>query len=227
MGLGLLLVPAIGGYLFLTQCNFTRYRAARSTGYHVFFASAAWGVVLFAISHLIILALEGRFPLTMGFWDTLFPADYVDTVTLSVILGLVAPLFCNLFYKSERAARRAASQDGDGIELLITESFESYQFVEITLRTGKVYIGLPLEPAIAIQDEADVSLLPFASGYRDRETQELELTSYYGTVLRNALNEGEVEKSRDLRIVVALSEIVSARPFIPRVFELFQQERRL
>lgn len=227
MGLGLLLVPAIGGYLFLTHCNYTRYRAARSTGYHVFFASAAWGVVLFAISHLIVLSLEDRFPLTVSFWETLFPADYADTAALSVILGLVAPIFINLLYKPERAARRAASQDGDGIELLITESFQSYQFVEITLRTGKVYVGLPLEPAIAIQGEADVSLLPFASGYRDRETQELELTSYYGTVLRNALAEGEVEKSHDLRIVVALSEIVSARPFIPRVFELFQQERGL
>lgn len=223
MGLGLLIIPAIGGYWFLTHWNFTRYRAARSAGYHLFFGAAAWGILLFAISHVIVLTLHNCFELGETAWGTVFPSPYTDTVTLSVLLGLIAPYLLNLFYKEEKAARGAAVEHGDGIELLIAESFRNHQFVEITLRTGKVYVGLPLEPAIAIQGEADVSLLPFASGYRNKDTQELTLTSYYGTVLQDALNEGEIQKADDLRVVVALSEIVSARPFIPEVFERFQE----
>lgn len=225
MGLGLLLVPAIGGYWFLTHCNYTRYRAARNTGYHLFFGSAVAGILLFAVSHLAITLLHHYCSLSGTHWETLFPSPHTDTVTLSVLLGFVSPYVWNFFYKAETGARKAATDDGDGIELLITDSFRDYQFVEISLRTGKVYVGLPLEPAIAVQGEADVSLLPFISGYRDKETQELVLTSYYGPVIRRALDAGEIEKADDLRVVVTLPEIVSARPFIPRVFERFRQQR--
>ena len=46
MGLGLFLVPTVGGYWFLTHCNYTRYRAFRDSGYHVLFSSAFVGALL-------------------------------------------------------------------------------------------------------------------------------------------------------------------------------------
>ena len=49
MGLGLFLVPTIGGYWFLTHLNYTRYRAYRDSGYHVLFSSAFAGAWLLSL----------------------------------------------------------------------------------------------------------------------------------------------------------------------------------
>ncbi|HEV7137967.1 MAG TPA: hypothetical protein VGN43_15115 [Steroidobacteraceae bacterium] len=50
----------------------------------------------------------------------------------------------------------------------------------VTLKSGKVYIGEPktsmLEPALL---DGFIRLIPFASGYRDKDTKELEITNYY------------------------------------------------
>ena len=62
MGLGLLLVPALAGYLFLNWFNGTRYSLPRETGYHVVFQSAIAGVVLFVIARLLVVLANAVTP---------------------------------------------------------------------------------------------------------------------------------------------------------------------
>ena len=141
MSLGLLLVPALGGYWFLTHLHFTRYQVARVSGYHVLFRSALVGGALFVIAEAGLLLLNQWVPQFRMEWESLFPVAYSDTVVLSVVLGAVLPLAVNLVYSAQRAAQKVARDGGDLVELLIDESIEDQKLVEISLRSGKTYIG--------------------------------------------------------------------------------------
>ena len=146
---------------------------------------------------------------------------------LSVLLGFVLPFVANHCYSQEKAARRIARESGDLIELLISESIEEQKVVEVSLRSGKSYIGFALESGITRQGEADIALIPIASGYRDKDTQELEITNYYAAVIKKSLDNPSTSPGRvyeDFQIVIPMSEIVSARIFYFDVYQQFQQE---
>lgn len=79
MGLGLLLVPALAGYLFLERFNGTRYSLPRKAGYHVVFQSAIAGVILFFLARMIVLLLNTIFPVIGRLWKTVLDLDYSGT----------------------------------------------------------------------------------------------------------------------------------------------------
>lgn len=224
MGLGLFLIPTIGGYWLLTHLNYTRYRAFRDSGYHILFSSAFAGALLFGLAHLTILFLEHFLPQSVDLWDRYFPSAYSDTVALSVILGAALPALGNRFYDSEKAARRIARENSDLVELLLAESWSRGELVEVSLRNGKSYIGIALDSGLdRQQNEPDVSLIPAASGYRDKDTQELKITTHYAPVIEQSIDTSlGYMSSEDFRVVIPVAEIVSARLFFPEAYELFR-----
>lgn len=227
MGLGWFLIPTLGGYWFLTHLHFTSYGALRDSGYHVFFRAAIAGGVLAAIARAIVLCLNHHFPQVSETWQSYALFPYSGTAALSVLLGFVLPLAGNQFYSQEKAARRMARESGDLIELLISESIEEQKVVEISLRSGKSYIGFALESGITRQGESDIALIPIASGYRNKDTQELEITNDYARVILESLDDPSPSPSlvyKDFQIVIPMSEIVSARIFYFEVYQQFQQE---
>ena len=227
MGLGLLLIPTLGGYWFLANLYLTRYSMLRDSGYHVLFKSAIAGCLLVVVARLIVVSLLNPYlPYVGEVWKSYVPFDYSGTVALSLLLGPLLPIVINRLYGAEKAAQRTAISNGDLIELLISESIEREEFVEISLRSGKSYIGVALVSGIASHGESDIALIPVASGYRKEDTHELEITTNYAPVLWEFLEKhgssGLVYE--DFRVVIPMSEIVSARIFDPDVYELFQQE---
>ena len=225
MGLGLLLIPTLGGYWLLTHLYYTRYSILRDSGYHVLFKSAIAGCSLIVASRLaIIFLLNPFFPSIGETWKFHAPFAYSGTVALSVLLGGVLPIVINWFYGKEKAAQRVAVESGDVIEILISESIESEKFVELSLRSGKSYIGLALESGIATHGEPDIALIPIASGYRSEETHKLQITTNHAAIFEEFLSESSDMVYEDFRIVIPMSEIVSARIFDPEVYERFQQE---
>ena len=223
--LGLLFIPTLGGYLFLRILYYTRYSVLRDSGYHVLFTSAIVGFILGIVARLIVVfLLIPLLPRFVEIWKSHVPSDYSGTVVLSFLLGCVLPPVINQFYGKEKATQKVAVESGNLIELLIRESIDKEKFVELSLRSGKSYIGLAFKSDIARHGESDVALLPLRSGYRKEDTHELEITTDYAPVLWNSL-EGLLNLDyEDFRIVIPMSEIVSARIFDPDVYELFQQE---
>lgn len=225
MGLGLLFIPTLGGYWFLTRLYYTRYGVLRDSGYHVLFKSAIAGCSLVVFARLIIVFLLNPYiPQAVEIWKSHVPFDYYGTATLSASLGVVLPLLFNRFYGKEMAMRRTARESGNLIELLIRENNESRKLVELSLRSGKSYIGLVLESGIARHGESDVALLPLKSGYRKEDTRELKITTNYAPVIRKSLEESSYLVYEEFRIVIPMSEIVTARIFDPDVYELFKSD---
>jgi hypothetical protein len=226
MGLGWLLVPAIGGYWFLTHWHYTRYHAVRESGYHILFRSGLTGVFLFALARAITLLLDNFLPQVDRLWTTYFPDPYSDAAILSVILGFILPWLVNRFCDEKRIAQKVAGDSGDFVELLIADSIENQQLVELSLRSGKVYIGLALRSGIGRGSDPDVEIVPLASGYRNKDTQELKIATYYASVIEESIdNSLGYMSDEDFRVVIPVAEIVSARLFFPEAYELFQDGR--
>ena len=225
MAVGLLLIPAVGGYWFLTHLNYTRFYAARASGYHLLFRSALFGGLLFLLARLITLGLESFNPGIVELWTHHFPDPYSIEVVLSLILGYLLPLVVNPLYSEEQGARKIALESGDYMELLIADSILKGQAIEVSLRSRKSYVGLALESGVKIGSDTDISLVPLASGYRDEDTLDLHIMINYVPVIQKYTDqENPILTEEDFRIVIPISEVVSVRLFVPEVFDEFQEE---
>ena len=226
MNLGLFLIPILGGYWLLTHLYLTRFGALRDSGYHLFFRSAFYGLVLAFVAYLIILVLEHYFPWIDDLWKLHAPSRYYGAAILSIVLGLLLPFILNPFCNREKAALRVAKNSGDLIELMIAESLDREMLIELSLRSGKSYIGFALKSEMAERTESDIALIPIASGHRDKDTQELEITTNYAPVIQKCLEDGSDPSdliNEDFRVVIPRSEIISTRLFLPEAYQRFQE----
>ena len=221
--LGLLLVPAFGGYLFVARFNATRDRLKREHGYHVVFRAGVAGVVLFGAGRVIVICVDYLCPGLGPLWKAAFPMDYSGTATLALIVGWSLPYLLNPFVNRLEARRRSAVQSGDHIGVVVDQALTKRHPVQISLTGRKAYIGLPLARTFHARDDGgDLVLVPFWSGYRDRETQELKRTTNYVPVIRRHLKKAK-KSLADFRIAIPMAEIQSVRPFDSVTYHDFQQ----
>ena len=212
----LFIIPSLGGYWILVNLHRTRHQAARRQGYHVLFQAAGVGAIVFGLSHLVILLLHTLSPMTNDVWQSVIPYEFSDTVALGAVISLITPLLGNKIWKEEMSAVQAAEDNGDRIELLLMEAIRREHPLEITLKTGKSYIGRALRSRSVNYSQPDVSLIPVMSGYRHKETQELVLTINYA-----ALTSMSPLDYEDFRIVIPKAQIVSVRLFDPDTYLKF------
>ena len=125
MNLGLLLIPALGGYYLLSRTLIWRYWVARQTGYKLFFPAAIAGVMLWIAARLIAVAWPSDLgaPI-MAWWRNYAPFDHAGTVAISVALAVITPLVANLFLDENKCAMRAANAHSDLIAVLDARSLE-------------------------------------------------------------------------------------------------------
>ena len=225
MGLGLLLIPSLGGYWFLRRANFTRFEIYRLSGYHLLFRSALAGIILASFAHPIALFIDALVPQLRSFWYAYISVNYVDTAILSILLAAIIPPVINRFHSEERAAKRTSENYGDLIELMIARAFEQIKLIELSLKNRKSYIGFVLWRSITKRGQSDVTLVPVVSGYRFEDTLELCITTNYAPIIYKWIKEKPKKLSdfRDFNVVIPRSEVSSARIFDPEAYRLFQQ----
>ena len=222
MLLGILLLPGVGGYWFLTHFNFTRFQAVRESGYHVLFRSAVVGIVFYLVAEGVVAAWCACCPPSIiNFLDKYSPDPFTTEVILSLALALVLPYLFNIVYDSRKGVKRAARNAGEHVELLIIESVEEKTPVEITLRNRKIYIGLAGDTGVGGSPDADVAVVPMFSGYRDEKTQDLVITLDYFPIIDMYVEEKPSLTEEDFRVILPMSEIVSARLFYEDVYDHF------
>ena len=219
MGLGWLLIPALSGYWLLTHWNRTRFEVERISGYHLLFRSAIAGGLLLASAYALLTLLSPLWPQVSTVWTAFVPFPYAGTFVLSACIGCGLPFLLNRYDSRQEAARRAISRHGNLIEQLMAEAIERQALVQLSLKSGKVYVGLGLASALAGPDALEISLIPLASGYRAADIQTMHLTTYYTPVLEHL---PEHLSHEDFRVVIPLTEIVSARLFDPEAYLAFQ-----
>ena len=217
MGFGLLFVPLVGGYLFLSYCNLTRFTGRREGGYRLVFRSAVVGILLVVVAHLLVNAVDRCVGSPWLGFDYLValapPFPYVGTIAVAFVLGPASAFVFNRRYPASKGAMRAVQRAGNSMEMLFVESMESDSVVELTLLSGKMYVGWVLNAGVADPERRFVEMLPLASGFRAKETHELRFTTNYALVLDRTEADTEPARREDFRVVVPVTEIRSARPF--------------
>lgn len=161
MGLGLLLVPALAGYLFLRWFNGTRYALPRETGYHVVFQSSIAGVILFFLARVMVVLADRLAPAMGEWWGAVVPLDYSGTAAGTFVLAVLVPLVLNRLPRFRRsdARQRAAEGAGDQISLIIDRAMLRGSLVELSLSSGKSYVGSPIQGTFGHRDSGDVALV--------------------------------------------------------------------
>ena len=185
MGLEWLLLPALAGYILQTVLHQFRYRTLRQSGQHVVFRSAVTGSILVFVAHWIVLFVKHYDSTAVDYLNNAFNFDYTATVVLSFFLALTFWPVNNLLADRDKAAIRAAKENGDLKGVFATEAIETCESVEVSLNTGKVYIGQVVQSGIGMSSEFDLMITPMYSGYRDRETNDLIITQFYDYIIRD------------------------------------------
>lgn len=213
MGLGLLLVPALAGYLLQTQLYFFRYRTLRESGQHVVFRSALTGSILVFWAQMIVHSFSKYIPSPVTYVNEVFGFEYTAAAGLSFFLALAIWPVGNLLVDKEYAAIRAARENGELMGIFVTEAIGTGRYVEISLDTGKVYIGHVVESGIGMSSQFDFMIVPLFSGYRDRGTNELIIKQSYSLAIDEMRRQDK--RREELRICIALSRVVLVRFFDP------------
>ncbi len=222
MELGALLIPGIGGFLFFSTWRKTRVQIPYLSTAELVFKAALIGIVLLVVAHVLVeIAICVKHhcrPLNL-FWALEGLPDNGTFLSFggSVLLGWIAAWVLNFFVsKDEVAAQiKEARTRGNQIALLIHDSMQTRNLIEVTLSSRKVYVGFPIEFELNA-DEGDLALVPVFSGFRNPDDQELKLKAFYGEVhaqLYNSTTNMEDWHPDEFRLIVPMREIVSLRTF--------------
>ena len=225
MGLGWLLVPAVPGYFLQRVLYLFRFHALRETGQHVVYRSTLTGIVLVFLAQLILHFASRCVPSLETYLRELFGFEFAPVAILSFILALAAWPILNLFTDLNSAIIRAAEQNGDLKGAFLTKAIATFKTVEVSLNTGKIYIGKVMRSGIGIGRHYDLLITPLFSGYRNRETNELKITHFYysdinNTIIETKKKDDKVKKKdwHELGIGISLSDVISVRFFDPTLY---------
>ena len=226
----MLLRLGVIGFLLTGTTHVIKRSGSQAT---VFCSDPQWLVSF--LSRVITLLLESRQAPFAGFWEshfqelfpleTLFQEPFTPEVLLTSILAFLLPVVLNLFYDDHSGAEKAAIEAGDHVELLIQESIDDQMPVEVTLRNRKIYIGLGLESGIGTSSDSDIALVPMYSGYRAEDTLNLNIETDYLPVIWELAEYDVEEWSLDeFRVVIPVTEVVSARLFDEELYDEFDHD---
>lgn len=118
----------------------------------------------------------------------------------------------------------AVDKNGDEIEKLFKQSVDEALFIQITLKTDKVYIGY--SEIIPIPQKTNyLTLTPILSGYR-YEKKQLHITTDYFIVVDEFLkkldnNEKSVTLNKD--VIIKQDEILTASIYKQNIFDKFNK----
>jgi hypothetical protein len=187
MPYNLLLLPLVGGFLFVHLTHYFRFAAQKADGYRLLFQAAIAGVGLSIFGRIaeLLLALTPLGKWFVYYWHMFSPFPYSATSALSLLMGPVLALLVNLFISKEKAKAKEIRAQGNFLLRLLDESASQKRLISITLDSRKWYVGWVVEAPNLDPRDQFFRLLPFISGYRDKDALEARRTVYYEAVLRD------------------------------------------
>ncbi|MDS1140028.1 hypothetical protein RE432_06240 [Pusillimonas sp. SM2304] len=239
MSIGILLVIFVTGFVFTNNYPLARFKQLRSTGWDSYSHIASWGLVFSAIggtlavvidtfnlvaasfqwlnSNLVQLASASNFTRREG----LFVIWAVLSIGLAWSFGC---LFNTKACKKKAVARLAAE---NAFELMLYDSAEQVKPVLVSLSTRKVYIGVVyrVNNDDALGKTEYFSILPLWSGYRDKDSLSLKITTFYEDHYSIVRAHGPMTSERifdQFKIVICSAEVSTFSYFDIAVYHALQ-----
>lgn len=223
----LLLLPLLGGFWFLNLFYYTKYYHQRIERQRLIFNSSIVAVFISIIGFLLDSLLKNWFFEIREFLGQLIPFNYSGFNQSLLIFGIspILALLLNLILPKSLLFQLTLKSRGDQLERIFWESLKQKEdkdkLLMVTTNTNKVYVGFVNNIQKPIGDPY-VGILPYFSGYRDKDTQELVITTNYFSIIDKMVEEGKV-KMIDHKIGVTLhkSNILFVSKFDQEVFDRF------
>jgi hypothetical protein len=235
MPLNVLLLPLLGGFIFVTFWNRTKWYAVRAERERlVIYASIAgyFHLVIAWLLTLIIPIIVRAVPRLADPWDAWIrwwmdhrPFEYAGTGFIAFTLACVSWKFFNWCWTTrDKEAGRILVQEGGPLEQILDLAMDTGKRVMITLKGGKVYIGRVDSSFIPGQLSRTIHILPTKSGYREPEKKWVTITTDYLEVyeaIRQRYPDEFEEIIADFGVVVPIDDIASLSLFRDRVHAEF------
>lgn len=242
-----LILPLIGGYIFVSRFYPTSFKAAREEGHKLYFRSAFYGAVFFVAGSLVAVILQSseiNLLIPEDFWKAIFPwletnisgaplSQLAVPSALSIVVSLVSlGVFNSLYslpFEFSRQLKvnqvfKEITADGNDFEEILFKAQVNTKLVQITLDSRKVYVGFCTSLFDPSSPRKWVGLLPVLSGYLDQEKFELTFTVDYRDVI-SKVQVGDPSVSHldvdDFTIALPVDHIQTARIFDPEAYNIF------
>ncbi|HTE39389.1 MAG TPA: hypothetical protein VK629_01080 [Steroidobacteraceae bacterium] len=227
------------GWKLYKDCIYTRYIAFKNSGHPQYFGGALCAVQIFLLSFFID-ALAAKAPFFVDTFSALIGAVplFADNGQQPSLLHFarigmwsipVTWLFAKAlnfpFHRSPDMLIAAARKTRivDELEDTIYYCLKENQSVCLTMKSKKVYIGVPKRHSPdPDRDRVWLAMWPLASGYRDDQGK-LVLTTFYGELGRVHAKGPGTNSRTDFQIVMPISEISVAQAFDLFTYAKFQQ----
>ena len=240
MGLLVIMFVLVLGYRYATSVPYQKNILKRSEGWesYVYLAqhgiiSILLGVLIFSslvlIIFLIILALEVMIlpyfditiNLTNKFRENIVllvkgEKDVFLYLMMTFVTAYMSWVVCEVRIQNDFSKDKYDLLKGsDGILNVVIQSLQSNSSVKVSMKSRKVYVGMVLGEQFENTDLGNVLIIPFFSGYRDKDTLDMKLNCEYMPVYeKNKIIDwdgAEVkidwEKMQDFKLVIRIDEV--------------------
>ncbi len=181
---GILLLPLLGGYVFVTQFKLSRYFARRHSRERLLLLAALAGVLFSAIGRLAALLAASCLPSLVELKHDFADVPYLGSAAIALALGLVAWYPANLLISERKEIRWITRYGDDHLQKLLYSAQRKRRMVSITLESGKVYVGHIIRvPLNMVSADSHIEIAPNMSGYRDPTTKKVNFTTFYDDVI--------------------------------------------
>ena len=210
----LIAVPIVTafGYRFITIWNYTKFslKWGSSGHYHVLLNSSFYGFTVFFALLIWTYIIQIFIINIVYFYDVIYLIiPFNASIYITAMTGMFLPYMLNLIVKERKHLRRAIENFGDSLNLLVFDSIERGDMLELVLKNGEVFIGFPVKTLnFGYQF---VELILHADGLYNAETNSTQITSRYLAVDNEPPNE-------PYKVSIKAEEIVTARKFDPLVY---------
>lgn len=242
MPYNVLLLPLLGGYIFITFWDRTRWHALRAEKERLLIFAALAGLCFLGLAYVIrslppFVPCIQSLPCPPEWWDKNIGFPHSGVATFAFLLGALSwwPInrIADRYYKDWAAEGKRGSERrefvrvvdhyGGPLEQLFLRSMQEETAVMITLKGGKVYIG-DIGAGFVPGQHTHFLLLPSKSGFRD-EMQRLGLTTDYDEAYRKIrIEEKKADSTKiigSFGIVIPIDEVIAASLYLPEIHKQY------
>ena len=236
----------VAGYIYAHQHFPTRYRLTRTDGWHSYFYVAYRGALFGILSAILCFTMDyfdcvakyikPNFNLLLSDFDhMLISVNYIKasawavvTLTLAQFAGWLSRAYFSLF-PSRKDIRLINLVQENHIEHFVVEASLTQFPIIVTLSSRKTYVGLCYGSELSNGEMDSIAILPYLSGYRDKDDLTFEdTTDYFKHYTSEGIIDGNNEdlSLEDFRVVLPQSEIETYAFFDLDTYIKFKQEEK-
>ena len=240
MGLLIIMFVLVLGYRYATSVPYQKNILKRSVGWESYVYLAQHGIIsillgviiflfLMLVTLLIVLALEVvvlpyfdiTINLTNKFRENIIllvngEKDIFPYLLMTFATAYISWIVCEVRIQNDFSKDKYDFLKGsDGILNVVIQSLQSNSAVKVSMKSRKVYVGMVLGEQFENTDLGNILIIPFFSGYRDKDTLDLKLNCEYMPVYeKNKFIDWdgpEVKidwgKMQDFKLVIRIDEV--------------------